>query len=602
MRRAAPMGKREFVRLSFSIALGVVALVLHVTPARAVITLVDTYVDGQEGVNGLLLAQDVVVTQDGMHVYAVSEGDDAVVRFNRDAVTGELTFVQAIVNGVAGVSGIEAASAAALSPDGNHLYVVSSAETGAVAVFQRNVTNGALAFVEAQVNGQNGVSGLSVGQDVVVSPDGAHVYAIGFSPGAVVTFARNVTTGALTFVERDQEGVNGLDGIALATACVISPEGTHLYVTGNADDSVAVFARNVTTGALSFVEVERDGVGTTDGIDGPFAIAMSADGKHVYAAGSNDDGVAVFSRNAFTGALTFVQAYHEGLGGMDGMNDPAAIAVTANGAHVLVAASAESEIGVFARDPGTGGLTFVEAIGGTNLGSVNSLRLAPGGKHLYATARSSAAVALFAVDSNATTTTSTSTSSTTTTGGSTTTLPSTTTTTTFGPTSTSIVPGTTSTTSVAPVTTSSTSTTPSTSSGPTTTSPGESTTTTTLPDTGCASVATFASIECRLATLVDQTGATMALGGLRPKLDRSVQRAADRIAAAHGSCSLSKRKGTRLRLKRASVQLKRYVRRLRGKAAQSVPAPVREPLAAEADAIAADVALLRRAVLCPFDA
>jgi 6-phosphogluconolactonase (cycloisomerase 2 family) len=589
------MGYSDLVRLPLRLAVTVVAL--WTLRAEAVVTFVESYVDGQGGVDGLAMADDVVVSPDGKHVYAVSREDDALVRFGRNLATGALTFVQAIVDGTGPVTGIGAANALALSPDGGHVYVASG--TGAVAVFSRNATNGSLTFVEAKVNGQGGVTGMTVAQDVVVSPDGAHVYALGHTPGAVLTFARNPSTGALTFVEKDEDGADGVDGIGGASAVVVSPDGAHVYVAGETDDGVAVFARDAGTGALTFVEAERDGVGGVDGIDAPLALAISADGAHVYAGGSSDDGLAVFSRDAGTGALTFVQALHEGVGGVDGINAPAAVAVTPDGAHVLVAAAAESEVGVFARNASTGRLTFVESVGGAALGGLNSLRLAPGGHHLYTTAGASDSVSLFDVETIPPTTTSTTSSTTTSTVGGTTLSP---TTTLASTTSSSTVSGPTSSTSTSTVTTH----------GPTTTSPiptpSTSTTTTTFPfgEPDCGSLPptpTFDSIECRLAALQDATGTTMALGRLRSKAHRAVGAAVDRVFAAHGICSFGKEKRTRKRLARARVQLVRYVRRLRGRAAQkAVPAAVREPFAAAADAIGADVRALRRLVACPIDA
>jgi len=72
------------------------------------------------------------VSPNGKQVYAVSEGDDAIVRFTRNPTTGALTFVESIVDGAGGVTGIAAANAVAVSPDGAYVYVVSGADTGAV--------------------------------------------------------------------------------------------------------------------------------------------------------------------------------------------------------------------------------------------------------------------------------------------------------------------------------------------------------------------------------------------------------------------------------------------------------------------------------------
>jgi hypothetical protein len=131
-----------------------------------------------------------------------------------------------------------------------------------------------------------------------------------------------------------------------------------------------------------------------------------------------------------------------------------------------------------------------------------------------------------------------------------------------------------------------------------------STSTTTLPDAACANQpSVFESIACRLRALRDETVTTAALGTLRPKLHRAVDRAADRVGAAQGICSFGKAKPTRARLGRARRQLARYVRKLRGRAAEkSVPSEIRARLAAEADALKAEIVALRRRVVCPIDA
>src|SRR5947207_1292605 len=68
-----------------------------------------------------------------------------------------LTFVEAKVDGVGGVAGLTGATSVAVSPDGGHVYVVST-DDAAVAVFSRNLTTGSLTFVEAKFDGQNGVN------------------------------------------------------------------------------------------------------------------------------------------------------------------------------------------------------------------------------------------------------------------------------------------------------------------------------------------------------------------------------------------------------------------------------------------------------------
>src|SRR5262245_52514819 len=157
----------------------VIALLLALgaaVPARAsFLDFLEAKIDGIGGVDGLLKAQDAVVSPDGRNLYAVSEGDDAIVTFARDPGTGALAFQGILRDGVGGVDGLASSADVAVSPDGKNVYV-SGAGDDAIAVFARDAATGALEFVEQQKNGVAGVQGLSVPEGLVVSPDGTDVY------------------------------------------------------------------------------------------------------------------------------------------------------------------------------------------------------------------------------------------------------------------------------------------------------------------------------------------------------------------------------------------------------------------------------------------
>jgi CSLREA domain-containing protein len=202
-----------------------------------------------------------------------------------------------------------------------------------------------------------------------------------------------------------------------------------------------------------------------------------------------------------------------------------------------------------------------------------------------------------------TTTTSTTATTTTTSIGATTT--STTTPSTTSSTSTTTL--TTSTSTAAPTTvTTSTSILSSTSSSTSTTSTTAALVTTTTLATGCDAVPdgpTFASILCRVAALRATTAATAELGELRGKLDQPLGKALDRIGTAKDSCASADKKHAKARLKQVLPQLSKYSHRLRGaKARKTAPAEIREPLAAEADAIVGAATTLRTGLRCPADA
>ena len=190
----------------------------------------------------------------------------------------------------------------ALSPDGKNLYATSE-NTGAVVVFSRDPASGKLDFLERQVNGVGGVAGLGGAWGVHVSADGKNVYVAGAN-SALAVFSRNPTTGALTFMEAQQNGIGGVAGLGGARGVGVSADGKNVYVAGYGDSALAVFNRNPTTGALSFLEMHKQGVGAVAGLASPEGLRASADGHHVYVA--SYDGIAVFTRNLTTGALTFV--------------------------------------------------------------------------------------------------------------------------------------------------------------------------------------------------------------------------------------------------------------------------------------------------------
>jgi 6-phosphogluconolactonase (cycloisomerase 2 family) len=391
-------GRWRSRRTSIGVGLALGVLLAASSPNAAVLEFLEFYLNGSGGASGLNGIRGVTVSPDGAHLYAASSVYNSVAVFEREGTTGLLTFVEVERDGVDGLDG---AYLAKVSPDGAHVYVAAY-DDDAVTVFERDAATGALTFVELQRDGDPGVDGLDGATAVAVSPDGDHVYVGGTLEDALVVFDRNPSTGALSFVELHRDGVGGVDGLDSPRSVVVSPDGADVYVASNVDDAVAVFNRNDSTGALSFAEVHKDGQNGVDGLNGITEVAVSPDNADVYGASFSDSSVPVFSRDALTGELSFTEFQRDNLGGVDGLGGALSVAVSPDGKRVFAGSANDDAVAAFDRDAATGALTFVEfqkdGVGGVDgLEGVNRIAISPDGGHLYVGAFTEGAVAVFAV-------------------------------------------------------------------------------------------------------------------------------------------------------------------------------------------------------------
>jgi 6-phosphogluconolactonase (cycloisomerase 2 family) len=390
----SPDGKHVYVASKYSHAL----VIFNRDSSSGALSYVGAKRDGTGGVNGLDSASSVAVSPDGSHVYATGPGDNAVAIFSRESTNGQLTFVDWINWG--DVSGLHGANSVAVSPDGSHVYV-AGISSSAVVVFDRNASTGWLTHVETKTDGQGGVDGLDGAWSVTVSPDGGHVYVAGWNDNAVAVFSRDASSGALTYVEVQRDGVGGVDGLDGPRSVAVSPGGEYVYVAGHGEAAVAAFSRDGITGRLTFIQARH----SIQGLEGAVGVAVSPEGSHVYVAGNNDDSLVVFARNAGSGALSYVERQSDGGGGgsVDGLDGARAVALGPDGKHVYVAGHDEDAVAVFERDQSTGELSYVEmqqdGTGGVDgLDGAQSLTVSPDGKHVYVASESDNALAIFRRD------------------------------------------------------------------------------------------------------------------------------------------------------------------------------------------------------------
>jgi Lactonase, 7-bladed beta-propeller len=281
-------------------------------------------------------------------------------------------------------------------------------------------TNACAEIADATSTGAN--SGLDNLFGVAVSPDGKSLYALSHLDDAIARFTRDPASGALTYQDcitgrtettacaqlthaKPNGAASGFDepyGIA------ISPDGASIYVAAQEDDSIAIFSRDTSTGALTYEDCITGEIasapvanggndscggavpglsvgGANSGIDKVRNLAIDPDGESLYATSGQDDSLYQFSLDPTTGApqptecltaetetgpsgnggsnaCTALPPMPASFGTNTGFDNPQAVTVSPDGANVYVGSGNDASITTFTRAAGSGDLTRLDCL------------------------------------------------------------------------------------------------------------------------------------------------------------------------------------------------------------------------------------------------
>ena len=241
-----------------------------------------------------------------------------------------------------GSGGYDAAHAMAVSPDGSRVFVTGDSWPGGATgrdyatVAYSSVTGRQLWVRRYSGPGQR----TDIPWSVVVSPDGSRVFVTGQSTvrphsDAYATIAYDAATGKQLWLRRYQGPANGYSD---ASAVAVSPDGSKVFVTGDsysaggASGGYATVAYSAATGRQLWVRrhIPRGGYDHAD------AVAVSPDGTRVFVTGDADYATVAYS--AATGrrlwATRFSPRYGSDYGGT--------VAVSPDGATVYVTGESDS--------------------------------------------------------------------------------------------------------------------------------------------------------------------------------------------------------------------------------------------------------------------
>lgn len=125
-------------------------------------------------------------------------------------------------------------------------------------------------------------------------PNGRYVYVSNELASTVSVIRR--APGRLTLEQTVPTVRSGVQ--SHAADIHLSPDGRFLYCSNRGDDSIACFAVDGETGALTLLDIVSSGGAT------PRNFALTPGGRHLLVANQNGDAIVIFRRDEETGALT----------------------------------------------------------------------------------------------------------------------------------------------------------------------------------------------------------------------------------------------------------------------------------------------------------
>ncbi|QHF44351.1 hypothetical protein PspS35_11410 [Pseudomonas sp. S35] len=390
------------------------AIAVNNAPTAAVDLSVDTrlyYFNGSlsgysDYVSGVSLSSDgktlLVLGTSGSN----SSGTSYLRVYTRDLLTGALSLAQTFTQGTSDdpataaieVDGLNTMSTLTVSADGSAVYVAGSAGASAnLLLFQRDASSGLLSFNSIVASQGQGTSGLDAAvSEIVLSADGKSLYTINGVNGhdastgksEVAMFSRDTTTGALTFIGSYVGGSAAL-GLNAPTGIVVSADGQSVYISNASSSMLTVLKRDTSSGVLTYVGVVNQAsiAASAEAANQPSDtrylqnlqdVVISPDDKFVYVTSGNFAFVSIFQRQA-DGNLSYVGSVN----GYPLANSLALreMALSADGSVLYVSTYGGQSLLVFSRDTQTGQLTFVENLKGNK--NYNHLAVSSDGLNIY---------------------------------------------------------------------------------------------------------------------------------------------------------------------------------------------------------------------------
>ena len=280
-----------------------------------------------------------------------------------------------LVNTYTAISGLGTLTAAARTTDGLSLYV--SDDKGAIALFQRDANSGELTYVRTFAAAE-GVTGIS---QLQVSADGNSVYALRADGNAIVWFSRN-SEGNLEHKETivdvyeiHNSNLYDIKGITL------SDDGKTLYVINNYN--LLWFTRDTATGKLDYVGLVEGGMWSEPYLWQSSEVVSRGNLLFVTTNTSSGSSLIVYTRgdDGKPTLLGNIRSFTDAADNTVELSGLEQLTVSADGRSIFVASA--GQIDAFSLDTATGTFTHLARIAAE--GTVSHIALAADARVLYVT-------------------------------------------------------------------------------------------------------------------------------------------------------------------------------------------------------------------------
>ena len=262
-------------------------------------------------------------------------GDDDI--FVKDLTTGttlrvSLTSTNGEANGNSSFAGVTTNGQGLLfTSNATNLFAGGSGNGGfSESLFYKNLQTGAVQQVDSSSAGVHGNGMYSFGQfmpnqaEVLVTSDSSNLVS-GDTNNSVDVFIKNLGTGDMTLVSSNSSGVIG-NGISYASGS--SSDGNIVYmlssasnlVSGDSNGGIDTFTKNLTTGAVTRLTTTAAGAQINGN---SYSVLITGDAQKMLfisdggnvVAGDTNKGVDIFLKNLGTGAVTAVSSSSAGVVG-----------------------------------------------------------------------------------------------------------------------------------------------------------------------------------------------------------------------------------------------------------------------------------------------